>query len=272
MKRGVLFVCLLGNLLLEAQSFQSTTDSLVNALPQTSNDSTKARIYRNLSGILEFENPEKSLDYAEKGLAIVKKMNWERGQTLFNVDIGSIHNNSGNHALAIKHYFDALETIESLPDETPNLYNNLSIAYEKEENTAMAENYAQMALTLYLQANDSFHISTSYDRLGYIQFRKKDNAKAAYFYNQALDFNPTYENTQRAIILSHLGDIEMNILKKRNLYLRSQAIWDEEDPEYLMAISNAISLAEANIELLKNDSLLKNSGIRSSSVQLADVR
>lgn len=270
MKWRVIFICLLGISNLEAQTLQTETDSLVKALDKTSNDSTKARIYRNLSAIYQFENPEKALDYAQRGLAIVKKMNWEKGLTLFNIDIGSYHNNSGNHALAIEHYLNALETIESLPDETPNIYSNISIAYEKEDNTTMAEKYAQMALAIHLQAKDSFYISNSYDRLGFIQYRKKDFMKAARFYNQALELNPDPENTLGATILSHLGDIEINAIKKRAFYLRSQAIWDKEDPEFLIAVSNAMSLAEGDIELLKNDSLLKNSGIRSSKTELAD--
>ncbi|MEH6679745.1 MAG: ATP-binding protein [Sediminicola sp.] len=265
-----LYIALIGFTNSGAQTFQKEVDSLLGELPKASNDTIKARIYRSLYNILQYQDPDKAIGYAKKGLAVATKMKWEKGLTIFNIDIGSFYNNTSDHALAIEHYLKALETITSLPSEGPLLYNNLSIAFAKEENLRMAETYAKKALASSIEINDSINISTSYDQLGLISIKKNERSKALRLFNKALQFNPLDETIQKATILNHLADIEPDLSKKRQLHLRSKEIWDRQDPTFLLAISNLMSLAENNLAVLQQDSLLKTSGLNMSPSELMD--
>jgi predicted exporter len=57
-----------------AISAQSTADSLIQLLPQTKNDTTRARLYKAIADNLE--DRAKALVYAKRGLDLVKKMHW----------------------------------------------------------------------------------------------------------------------------------------------------------------------------------------------------
>lgn len=266
----VVFLICLGFLKTEAQSLQNEIDSLLKAIPITANDTAKARIYRNLYLKLQYEKPDDAITYAKKGLAIVENMNWEKGLTIFNNDIGTFYNNTSNHALAIKHYLQSLETIASLPSEEANIYNNLSIVYTKEEKMQEAATYAQKAIGLATKNNDSLNMASGLISLGIIEKTSQRFAKARNHFENALKINPLSELISKATILNQLAEVETDVIEKRRYLLEAKTIWDVEAPTFLLAISNLMTLAELNLEFLNTVTPLKVSGLELSKPQLME--
>lgn len=265
-----IFLILLGFSKLNSQTLQMEVDSLLRAQPKAQNDTVKARIYRNLYLKLQYDNPNDAIRYAKKGLLMVENMNWERGLTIFNIDMGSFYSNTSNHSLAIKHYLKSLETITSLPSEEANIYNNLSIVYTKEEKIQEAATYAQKAIDVATKNNDSLNMASGYINLGMIEKTSQRFTEARNHLERALILNPLSEPIQKATILNQLAEIETDVVEKRRYLLEAKAIWEVEAPTFLLTVSNLMTLAELNLEVLSNTTPLKASGAPLSKPRLVE--
>lgn len=66
----------------------------------------------------------------------------------------------------------------------------------------------------------------------------------------------------------HLGEISTDSKTRIDFYKQSKAIWDRENPSYLLAVSNILGLAEEYIKLSQSDSLYQESALGISKKQL----
>ena len=95
------------------QNSPKTIDSLLQQIPLAKNDTARARIYIKLENELRSSNPEKALQYAEKSLQIVKKMNWEKGLAVCYNDIGNNYSDRGLHQLSLANFLDCNYTLKN---------------------------------------------------------------------------------------------------------------------------------------------------------------
>lgn len=269
MKTKLLLLLLLFGLNIKSQNSNKTVDSLLLALPNTKNDTVKARIYINLASNLQQSNPDKALKFAFEGLEIVKKMNWKKGFSVYYNDIGNIYLNQSKHKEALAYLAKSLKYSQDFPEVRGNTLHNIAVVYFKEENIPMSLQYNDKLYELAKKENRIDYLGNCYNTYGDVFGVRKNYKKAKEFYTKALIIWKKENNlTEQATVLMNLGDISENLITKIDYYKQSKAIWDKENPSYLLAISNNMGLAEQYIKIAKNDSLYIKSGIQTPKEKL----
>lgn len=269
MRIKIVFAVLFLILALKAQNQTTTVDSLLRELPKATSDTVRARIYIRLHDNLRFSNPEKALSYAGEGLKIVHKMKWDKGLSVFYNDIGNNFLDQGKHKEALGNFLKSLEYSGKIPSLRALTLQNIGIVYFKEENIPMAMQYNNQAFGIAGKNNLTATLGACCNTYGDIYSYQNNIANAKAFYLKALDIWKKENNpAQQATVLMHLGEISTDIKTRIAFYKQSKAIWDSENPSYLLAVSNILGLAGENINLYQNDSLYKKTALGISKKQL----
>ena len=147
---------------------QSITDSLIQFLPQTKNDTARARLYKAITDNLE--DRAQALVYAKKGLDLAKKMKWSKAIGVFNGIFGRIYTDQGD--------------------------------YDK------AEPYLRGEINIHQQNRDSANIASAFNALGNLYLRQGQSSPALNAYLQALKIaEPAKLTTLLPSILSNISII-----------------------------------------------------------------
>jgi tetratricopeptide (TPR) repeat protein len=256
------------SLIMTAQN-TSVVDSLLKELPRAKDDTVRARIYIRLHDQTFHDSPERALEFAKKGLKIVTKMNWHKGLSIFYNDMGNNYLDQGKHKEALEYYLKSLAYSKEISSLRANTLHNTSIVYYKEENIPLAIKYNNEAYVLAKKEKYISIIADCYNNYGLIYAWLKKTAKAkAYFLKSLALFKQEGNLIKQAVVLTHLGDISEDLGVKRAFYNQSKAIWDLENPSYLLAISNVLGLVETNITLAKDNNLLLKLAIPKTRNQL----
>ncbi len=125
---------------------QSIADSLIQLLPQTKNDTARARLYKAITDNLE--DRTQALVYAKKGLDLAKKMKWSKAIGVFNGIFGRIYTDQGD--------YDKGRTLPSSrnkhPPTKPRFNANIASAFNALGNLYLRQGQSSPALNAYLQA------------------------------------------------------------------------------------------------------------------------
>ncbi|MBK8599608.1 MAG: tetratricopeptide repeat-containing sensor histidine kinase [Flavobacterium sp.] len=198
-------------------------------------------------------------------------MNWHKGLSVFYNDMGNSYLGQGRHKEALAHYLKSLEFSKELPSQHATTLRNTSIIYLNQENILLATKYNNEAFQLAKKENYITCMADCYNNYGLIYKHKKNAAKAnAYFLKSLAIWKQQGDLTKQAVILTHLGDNAEDLKVKIAYYNKSKAIWDQENPSYLLAVSNIFGLVEANISLAKDGDLLRKSEIARTKKQLLE--
>ncbi len=267
MKTKIVLLLILFCLNIKAQQFN--TDSLLKVLKTSQNDTLKARVYIKIASNLQQHNPQKALNFAFKGLNIVKKMNWGKGFAVYYNDIGNNYLDQGKHKEAVAYFLKSLAFSKQIPSLRAITLNNTAVAYFKERNILLSRQYNNAAFNIAQKQNLEATMADCYNIFGQINAYHSNIAKAKAYYLKAYQIWQTQNNSiKQAIILTLLGDITDNLKLKIYYFTKSKTIWDKENPTYLLAISNLFGLVDANISLVKNTPLLKKYRIYKNKIQL----
>ena len=268
MKYRLIILLFFNSLLFSAQSL---ADSLLVELSKTTNDTTKARIYIKLVDYYQQTNPEKSLKFANEGLKIVKKLNWEKGYAVYYNDIGSTYLSQTKYKEALLYLKKSLDYSNDLASIRCNTLHNITIIYTNHENFELSKKYNTLLYKLAKENNIPFGLACSFSNFGEIYEKQKNHKKAKHYFSKALPIWQTInDSVQEATTLMNLGELENNIALRIDYYNKSKKIWDKVDSEHIVAISNQMGLAEEYVKLTKNDSLYKISKINLSKNELID--
>ena len=61
------------------QAQNSDTDSLINLLSKTKEDTNKVNLYWNIGASIIFQNPSQAIPYFKQGIVLAKKLNYNVG-------------------------------------------------------------------------------------------------------------------------------------------------------------------------------------------------
>ena len=115
------FLCSLSLLtaftLIKAQDDQ-TLDSLKRALITNPNDTNKVEAYVNIAYSYQWSDPDSALLYAMPGLALAKKLDFERGEYELILPITEALSLKGNYSKALEFRFRSIELANQLNDPT----------------------------------------------------------------------------------------------------------------------------------------------------------
>ncbi len=110
-----------------SQEKDRAIDSMTQLLARQAEDSSKVLTYNKLASKYYQSNPKKSIELAELGLAISKKINFEKGIARSCKTIALAQYYQANYSESLKFYFEALKYYEKLKDKknTAGIYSNI---------------------------------------------------------------------------------------------------------------------------------------------------
>lgn len=138
-------------------------------------------------------NSNLSLDYAQKALALARKIQDKRGIASALNTIGIAYYFKGNYPTALKHYIEAAAMLENTKEgETPerkklgSIYNNIAAIFLAENSYKDAETYFMKSLQIDGEMGDKAGMAQSYNNIGTIYKDLNQYDKALNFYLKAL--------------------------------------------------------------------------------------
>ena len=269
MRKVIVLLFLLCCLSSVSQPQKKEVDSLLNLIKTTTADSLKVRCFLKLEYAYRFSDYKKGLEYAEKGLAIAKKINWQKGLALTYNSIGGSYLDRSKHSEALEYYAKSLTFSEKNSKIRLSTLTNISNIYLREKNLKLSQNYINDAYKIANKLKDNEEIAYCYYQMGLIN-RDKNNIKEAenYFKKSLALFRIEKNLFQIAEVTTFLGEVTRDYKQKLNYLLESKLVWDKVAPEYQSAINNSLLISKTYVSLYKNDSLKKVSDTKKSTIDL----
>lgn len=208
-------------------------DSLRKEINLSKNDTASLILFGKIADVYSEINPDSSYSYAEKMLAISKKLQLKLEESIALNQMSYALLNKGNQPRSLQTVLSSIEITEDAASEknlfsqhyapvdeftnrtlSPRLqrisrlsrtYHTAGILYQNAANYEKAINYYRSSLTLAAQVNDFRSLSVVYATLGrtYLSLRQPDSA--LHFLQQA------YDNASKVNYNRFVGSILLNI-------------------------------------------------------------
>ncbi|WGD34046.1 tetratricopeptide repeat protein [Olleya sp. YS] len=210
-------------LILNYQSYsqnQKIIDSLTLSLKIRPNDTLKVGAYGTLHELLMFSDPELALDYANEALVLSKTLNYNKGISSSNLQIGNFYYNKSEVDSAKYYYNKGLKIAKDNAIVISQIFANHSLAsIEKDAgNYDLAIDIVMRNIDLYNKEENlkTLHnkipfnlIGAEYELLSLIHLSKGNNLIALKECLKALDFfKKINDEIRQADALKQLGNIE----------------------------------------------------------------
>ena len=233
---------------------QKIIDSLMQEIPLAKNDTVKARIYIRLEAEFRSSDPKGALPFALKSLAIVKKMKWSKGLAVCYNEIGNNYNDRGMHDLSLANFMKSLKYSQQVPIVRVATFSNISNLYLKQKNYNLVLKYNNEALKIATKENFLEPKASAFQKFGFLYEKDNEWDKAQQEFKKSLAiYRQTGNKYKEANALMNLGDVTQNTSQKIEFYINAKNILDTINPEDLLSVSNALSLATAYIDLFKKE-------------------
>jgi signal transduction histidine kinase/predicted negative regulator of RcsB-dependent stress response len=196
----------------------------------------------------------------EQAYAIGKKINNRLAMSSALIDIGGFYYRKSDYVNAVTNYTSGLKIAEELKDHNllGTCYSNLYSVYFAQKDFDRAIEYANKALLHFKKLNSLDKVARTTNYIGNVYYEKGDHKKAEEYYNKALKvYEATNNRTGIAILYSQIAIIQPNQAKTIEYQERSQAIWDDINPQHYNSIINLGNMGESYLTLVRNDSLKK---------------
>ena len=96
-----------------AQS-KSETDSLTLLLPSMAEDTNKVWAYEKITAFCYVNKPVLAKDYAQKGIALAREIQFKKGEVMCLLRLGQIHQQEANFVTAYDYFIKALDLAEKI--------------------------------------------------------------------------------------------------------------------------------------------------------------
>jgi len=169
---------------------QQQTDSLLSILKTNINDTTRVNILNQLSVLYRNLDYTKALQYSEEGLALAKKIRFDKGKASSLTNIGLVYYRQQEYEKA-KEYLDQSKTIfEQLNDEKnmAGYYISIGDIYHKQELYDKALMSYNHSLDIVQKIKHTTGIIHSYNSIGHTFYIREKYAKAMEYYLNALHY------------------------------------------------------------------------------------
>ena len=220
-------------------------DSLKKLLALTKEDTVKV----NLLVKLCFYDPsfQQGLNYAEEGLALARKIGYEKGEGDCLHQMGNLYFYISNYPKALHFYLEGLKIREKYKNKNKLLgsYSSIASILRKQGDYKKAIVYFQKGLAL--GADDKYRLSLVNAGVGdlYLFLNNKDSA-IKYFQRSYEYFNNTNDKYQYNLALNGLGSIQLNMGNKElALGYYREAIRNG------IAYNDTVGLSQSNLRMAK---------------------
>lgn len=215
MKWSVLLLCMLACYTPYAQD---ATNTLLQQLHVSKNDSARVALYRKISEHYMYTRPDSSTWYAREGLVLSRKTRQRKGEASLLCQIGQINQIHGNLNLSRKYLLEALDLSRDIhfPQGIGAACSGLGVIEGKSGNLGEATRYFFEALKMAEQSNNTGGIIETNIKLGLINEMNENLDKALYYYARAEKLNKTQPISSSSftlmnnigIVYARKGDIQ----------------------------------------------------------------
>lgn len=203
-------------------------------------DTVKALIYIDLADLLVFSEIDKSEGFAEKGLVLSKKLNWQRGIAAAYKSIGNVLFQRGSFVPALENWQQSLAIAEkeNHMQLAASVVGNIGLVYQQMRDYKKAIEYQERKLKMIAPFNNKVEIANSHVNLG--------NA-----YTAMQDFETALKHYQAGLKLAE----ELNNPRIKGFCLNAMGMVNKHKKEYKIAIKY-LNDALVEAEIAKDVSLI----------------
>ncbi len=182
---------------------QALLDSMLPALPNMQADSEKVKSLLQIAQTYMLVNPKAGFEYAQNGLALAEKINWQKGMAMLHNCLGLMVGDSGNNTLARTHFEKSLVINKSLNAQFPLIsnLNNIGRTYQRESNFSKATDYFFKAYAIATEINNNEQMALVGTNITACFYTQKNYKKAGLYASIALK-NARQANTPNHIAKS----------------------------------------------------------------------
>lgn len=257
-------VVLLSQYIFAEKQGQEKLDSLLKVLPNAKKDTAQVSLLAKLSSNIQATNPDKGIQYGERGVKLGQELGWEKGIADNNVSIGLNYTLGKSDFAKGKQYFEkALKTFEDLELklEFGKTLVYIGIVYEKQSRFNKAIEKYEEALAIFEQLEEQERIASTLGNIGFIYRNQSDYAMALEYYQRSLSiFEKLGEKAGIAANLGNIGmlyDYQNDFTRATDYYKKAlelkKELGDKTGEAALLANMGSVYLAQKDY-----DSALKN--------------
>ncbi len=186
---------------------QAKLDSLLAELPKAKGDTNEVNLLSSLSFAYNRINPDKGIEYGEKGLKLSKKIKWKKGEAASYNSLGANNYYKSNYPKVLEHWGKALKINEELGNKNGVAGNlgNMGNVYQDQSDYPKALEYYGKALKLNEELGNKNGIAINLTNMGTIYKIQSNFSKASEYWGEALKIFEELGNKNG--IASNLGNM-----------------------------------------------------------------
>jgi serine phosphatase RsbU (regulator of sigma subunit)/tetratricopeptide (TPR) repeat protein len=176
------------------------TDSLISAWRSQPEDSNKVNTCNKLVIRFNADNPSTALLYADSGISVAQKINFQKGLADLLNQKGGSYTQLGNMQAALEAYLKSYEIRKSINDlrGIAGSLNNIGRVHENLENYPLALSYYKQAVAMNIKMGNKKWETTNYINMGVLYGKRKMVDSSIYYQEKALQIAQA-ENDERGI-------------------------------------------------------------------------
>jgi signal transduction histidine kinase len=167
---------------------QALIDSLVAEIPKEKVDTLRAKIIYKVVLKYAQSDPDKTIDFAQDGLALSRKAGWKKGEGSFLIAIGNAYSYKGDYEKALALSDSALmiaKTIKNYKGVTVALNTIAGICLQQGNHTKAVEYFFQ-SLKIAEEIKDTLNAGDAYFNIAAVYSSQNNHDKALAFHLKAL--------------------------------------------------------------------------------------
>lgn len=170
---------------------QSETDSLINLLETTPDDTNKVLLYYRINNKLRHQLPDSANHYAFKALNLSQKIEYKSGLAKANLCIAINEKNQGKLEVAEPFYKESMRMSKEIGDSSQwgLALNGLGIVYKRKGDFASSTKYYLEAAEIYERlgtTNSKYNLATVYNNLGNLAKNNEDYTSSLNYHRKSL--------------------------------------------------------------------------------------
>jgi len=196
------------NLKAEKLQGQAKIDSLLSELPKAKGDTNEVKLLNNLSYTLLYREKDKGVDYAQKGLKLSERINWQEGKALSYNNLAISSHAQSQYSRAIEYWNKALKIYNKIGNKSraASILGNIGNYYNSLSDYAKALEYYIKSLKFFEDSGYEYGIATMLGNIGNIYIYQSDYEKTLEYYFKALKiYEEIGDNFGIARILGNIG-------------------------------------------------------------------
>lgn len=207
-------------------------------------------------------DPNQSISYGNKALAISVKEDFPPGKAYADRVIGVGHWATGNYEPALKHLYSSKETYERLDDSVgiANCIMNIGMVYADQNDITTALDHFLTANEIFVNQGEDSRVATTYSKIADIYILQKEFDKASDILKKAYNMHNNADFTYgKAESLNRLGLLYKAMGRKKDgiIHLKISALLSEGINDLDGLAKTYENIASIYIELKEYDNALE---------------